>query len=199
MSSVFAPLEDTMDDATASVPKCVAMHGRIELIVGPMFCGKTTELELRMRRHMHARKRVLLVKYAGDTRYDAALVVTHDQRTAEAHAIVDKLADVVVPDGTDVILVDEAQFMPDAAAACSAWADAGHIVIVAALDGDFRRQPFPVTAALIPLAERVDKRAAVCMRCGEDAHFTYRKGMAGAVELIGGADIYEPRCRACWP
>lgn len=184
--------------------------GHIELIVGPMFCGKTTELKLRMRRHMHARKRVLLVKYAGDARYEDGdevsvgrrMVVTHDAARTEAHVAVRRLADVVVPSGTAVILVDEAQFMPDAAEVCDAWASAGYTVIVAALDGDYTRTPFPPIARLMARAERVDKRSAVCVVCGQDAAFTHRKAAAAAVttavELIGGEETYEPRCRACW-
>lgn len=203
---------------TLTKTKAKAKTGWIEMIVGPMFCGKTTELARRMRRHQHGKRAVLLVKYAADTRYESdgrkegegegaesgakvpRAVVTHDHSRAEAHCAVARLADVAVPLGTDVILVDEAQFMPDAVAMCSAWADAGYIVIISALDSDFRRQPFLVTAGLIAMAERVDKQTAVCVRCGSDAaHWTHRTVVSDALELIGGDEAYEPLCRGCWP
>lgn len=211
--------DDAVRIPTARFPTRALSHGStkaktkpktgwIEMIVGPMFCGKTTELARRMRRHQHGKRAVLLVKYAADTRYESdgrgaevpRAVVTHDRSRAEAHCAVARLADVAVPPGTDVILVDEAQFMPDAVTVCSAWADAGYIVIISALDSDFRRQPFAVTAGLIAVAERVDKQTAVCVRCGSDtAHWTHRTVVSDALELIGGDEAYEPLCRGCWP
>lgn len=198
---------DASHRSDTSPPNVAASHGttnlgRIEMIVGPMFCGKTTELARRMRRHQHGKRKVLLVKYASDTRYEVGSgreVVTHDAQRSAAHCAVRHLADVVVPPGTSVILVDEAQFMSDAVDVCSSWADAGYIVIVSALDSDFRRQPFPVTAGLIARAESVDKQTAVCMRCGGDAHWSHRTVVSDALELIGGDEAYEPLCRACWP
>lgn len=166
-----------------------------------MFCGKTTELMRRMRRHQHAGRGVLLVKYAADTRYsDECAVVTHDKHTTEAHASVCCLGDVVLPPGIDIVLIDEVQFMPDAVEVCERWANAGIVVICAGLDSDWRREPFAVISRLAARAECVDKLTAVCVRCKSDAaHWTHRTVTSDALELIGGGEAYEPLCRQCWP
>lgn len=100
--------------------------------------------------------------------------------------------------GYDVIAIDEGQFFPDVVEYSEEAANKGHVVIIAALDGDFRRKPFGRVLELIPMAERVDKLTAVCMTCFTDAAFTKRTVAATQIELIGGAEAYKPVCRACF-
>ena len=52
--------------------------GMLELILGPMFAGKSTELLRRVKRHAISGKSCLFVKYAADTRYDVEAISTHD-------------------------------------------------------------------------------------------------------------------------
>ncbi|KAM6403455.1 thymidine kinase, cytosolic [Rhynochetos jubatus] len=173
-------------------------RGQIQLIFGPMFSGKSTELLRRVRRFQLAQYRCLLVKYAKDTRYGAAGVSTHDRSTVEAlpaRLLRDVYQEAL---GAAVVGVDEGQFFPDIVEFCEGLANAGKTVIVAALDGTFQRKAFGSILNLVPLAESVVKLNAVCMECYREASYTKRLGAEREVEVIGGADKYHSVCRACY-
>ncbi|ELU05548.1 hypothetical protein CAPTEDRAFT_182750 [Capitella teleta] len=172
--------------------------GQIQVIFGPMFSGKTTELVRRMKRFQIANYSCLLIKYANDTRYtgDEGLA-THDKQVVPAVPAT-KLKDLwTKAEEADVIGVDEGQFFPDTVEFCEAMANKGKTVIVAALDGTFQREGFGDILKLVPLAESVIKLTAVCMQCYGEAAFTKRKGHEMKLEVIGGADMYLSACRAC--
>jgi thymidine kinase len=175
-------------------------EGRIELIIGPMFAGKTTELMRRVKREIHARRLCFVIKYAKDVRYHKDHVASHDKVTLRAKACVSHLADV----GDEwkyheVIAVDEGQFFPDLLDFCRTASDAGKTVIVSALDGDFLRKPFGSVCQLVPLCEVVTKLTAVCMMCHtKEASFTRRTIVSDEHVLIGGADMYIATCRECY-
>eukprot|EP00803_Ostreobium_quekettii_P010809 evm.model.scf_1908.2 EVM.evm.TU.scf_1908.2 scf_1908:17718-21544(+) len=181
-------------------PRDPADPGSIELIIGPMFSGKTTELMCRVRRHRAAGRLCLVVKSCKDTRYECERCVlsSHDRAELPATAV-ERLAELTnVEFMYRVIAVDEGQFFPDLAKAVEAWANAGKIVIVSALDGDFRRHAFKNVVALVPLAEDVVKKTAVCGSCRGSASFTHRLTAETSVEVIGGAETYIPLCRSCY-
>ncbi len=178
--------------------------GWLELIVGPMFSGKSEELIRRVRRAMIARQGVQVFKPALDDRFDAQAVASHDGRTVEAVPVQDA-ADLRarLDEGAHVVAVDEGQFLDDALVPLALeLADAGKRVIIAGLDLDFRGEPFGIMPALLAHAEVVEKLTAIC-RCGRAATRTQRL-IAGhpahardPVILVGAAERYEPRCRAC--
>ena len=170
----------------------------ISLIMGPMFSGKTTELQRRLRRFEVARRRILTIKYEADTRYSQKMS-THD-RSEMAALPVSALADVPASalEGIDVIGIDEGSFFPDIVSFCEAQANAGRDVIVASLDGDFQRKAFGDVVQLVPLAEEVTKLTAVCTGCAQPASFSRRLSAETAVEVIGGADKYIATCRKCY-
>ncbi|KAI6238921.1 Thymidine kinase, cytosolic [Aphelenchoides fujianensis] len=173
-------------------------RGSIHLIVGPMFSGKTTELLRQCRRHTLAKRKVAVVKYAKDTRYDDRMLSTHDGLKMEGLRAM-KLADVWGElRESDVVGIDEGQFFEDVVERTERLADEGKTVIVASLDGDFRRKPFESIAQLVPLAETVEKRAAVCQFCGHSASFTLRTIVSDVREVIGGAEAYKAACRDCF-
>ncbi|XP_032055698.1 thymidine kinase, cytosolic [Aythya fuligula] len=173
-------------------------RGQIQVIFGPMFSGKSTELMRRVRRFQLAQYRCLLVKYAKDTRYGTAGLSTHDRNTMEALPAC-LLRDVYQEAlGAAVIGIDEGQFFPDIVDFCEMMANAGKTVIVAALDGTFQRKAFGSILNLVPLAESVVKLNAVCMECYREASYTKRLGAEREVEVIGGADKYHSVCRACY-
>jgi thymidine kinase len=174
--------------------------GHIELILGPMFAGKSTEMLRRIRRYTAAKQRCLVVKFRADVRYDKDAMSTHDLQTMKARCL-DRLDDLApeVLDAWDVIGIDEGQFFPDIATFAERAANAGKIVIVAALDGTFERRPFGAILTLVPLAEQVVKLTSVCMRCHGSAAFTRRiDGNDHRLRIIGGADVYTACCRSCW-
>lgn len=174
--------------------------GRIDLILGPMFAGKTTELMRRVKRDIHARRKCFVIKYSGDKRYSDTNVANHDQMVLKAMAMVDHLEDVGnLWESYDVIAIDEGQFFPDLVSFCTMVADKGKTVYVSALDGDYQRKPFGKVCELIPHCEHVDKLAAVCMMCHQhEGNFTRRTVSSDKQELIGGADMYVAACRKCY-
>ena len=189
------------EDDDAAMPTTV---GKLQVIFGPMFSGKSTELQRRLRRHTVANRRVLVVKYAGDNRYDDKVgssnsAVTHDLATMPALPTKDLSNIDNVVHNYDVVGIDEAQFFDDVVGYCEKWAQLGKVVIVAALDATFQRKPFKSILGLVPLAEEVTKLTAVCTDCAADAAFTARTTKETAVEVIGGASCYKAVCRACYP
>eukprot|EP00758_Cryptobia_borreli_P003158 Tbor_TRINITY_DN3567_c0_g1::TRINITY_DN3567_c0_g1_i1::g.2966::m.2966/K00857/tdk, TK; thymidine kinase len=176
------------------------MPGRIELIMGPMFAGKTTELMRRVKREIQARKTCFTIKYAKDTRYSQLHICSHDQMTLRADAAVSYLRDVGDKwKKFDVIAIDEGQFYQDLLPFATTAADQGKIVFISALDGDYCRKPFPPINEIIPMCETIDKLTAVCMMCHDrPASFTRRTVASYEKELIGGADMYIATCRTCF-
>ncbi|KAL4648646.1 thymidine kinase, cytosolic [Arapaima gigas] len=173
-------------------------RGQIQVIFGPMFSGKSTELMRRVRRFQVAQYRCLVVKYAKDTRYSECGVATHDRSTMEA-VPASCLQDIYsLALEAAVVGIDEGQFFPDIVEFCEEMANMGKTVIVAALDGTFQRKPFGNILNLVPLAESVVKLNAVCMECFKEASYTKRLGEEKEVEVIGGADKYQAVCRACY-
>ena len=104
-------------------------------------------------------------------------------------------------EGTDVIAIDEAQFIPDLVPFCTDAADMHRKkIIVAGLDGDFKRNRFGAVLDLLPLCDSVTKLAGVCGECvGRPALFSMRIAVdKNTQELVGGSDLYKPVCRACY-
>jgi thymidine kinase len=172
--------------------------GGIQLIVGPMFSGKSTELVRRVQRYRHAKKSCLVINHASDKRYGANAVITHNTQKLEAVSCV-RLCDVTEQAlAHDVVAIDEGQFFDDLVDAVDKLADSGVTVIVAGLDSTFQRRPFSNICELVARAESVTKLLAVCLRCGDDAAFTRRLTTDTQTNLVGGAETYMPSCRRCF-
>ena len=176
--------------------------GWIELIVGPMFSGKSEELIRRVNRALIARQRVQVFKPAIDDRYVPEAVASHDGRSLKAVPVADVAAvRALLAIDTQVVAIDEGQFFDDSLVTLALeLADADKRVIVAGLDLDFRGEPFGPMPALLAHAEVVDKLTAICS-CGRAATRTQRL-IAGQpahyddpIILVGAAERYEPRCR----
>ncbi len=180
--------------------------GWIEVIAGVMFSGKTEELMRRVRRSVIARKRVQVFKSHLDDRYAGLFAVSsHDGNST--HAVpVDSSAQIAsrIDPTAHVIAIDEAQFLD--AGICdlvTQLASRGRRVIVAGTDTDFRGEPFGQMPRLLAIAEVVDKLHAICVLCGAPACRNQRliQGVPAAwdspVIMVGAADTYEARCRAC--
>ena len=174
------------------------MSGKLNLIIGPMFSGKSTILLTRYRRYRIAGKRCLLVKYAKDNRYDNSeeMLVTHDQIKYKAVSCqhLSEIEELVKEH--DVICIDEIQFYPDASETCDRWANGGKIVETCGLSGDFRRQPFPQISTLIALCDDIQHVKAVCEATGIDAPFSKRLTSEEEQEVIGSTDKYKAVSRS---
>jgi thymidine kinase len=180
-------------------------YGSVEIITGPMFCGKTDEMIRRLRRATIARQKVQVFKPAIDNRYDRVQVVSHAGSQFEATPVddLDGIRKHIAPD-TTVIAIDEAQFLnPGIVELVDELAERGVRVIVGGLDQDFRGEPFGPMPALIARAERVDKLHAICMVCGEEASRTQRlvngepAHYDDPIVIVGAEEMYEARCRRC--
>ena len=187
-------------DSYHSISTLPLGEGRLEVICGPMFSGKTEELLRRIRRSQIARLPTVLIKPSTDTRYAVSDVVSHD-KNAMSSVVVEKAQDIydaLEIDGKPALVVgiDEAQFFDDALPeVCSTLADQGMRVIVAGLDLDFNGVPFGSMPRLLALAEEVTKLHAVCAETGRSAHFSHKiAGSSDTVEL-GEKDKYIPLAR----
>jgi len=169
----------------------------LEIITGPMFSGKTTEL---IRRIVSLKKdsglRLLVINHHFDTRCHTKELQTHDGITYPAL----KTSEIMLVDirSYDVIAIDEAQFFSNLETFVHmALEKYGKWVIVAGLNGDYRQRPFGELHKLLPIANKIDLRSARCYRCSGHASFTKRiTGNTQTID-IGGADKYVATCRDC--
>lgn len=180
-------------------------RGRIEIVCGSMFSGKTEELIRRLRRAVIAKQQVQVFKPVIDKRYHVEKVTSHNGAAFEAVPVATAvhILDQLEP-GTTVVAIDEVQFFEaEVVNICNKLADQGMRVICAGLDMDFRGEPFGSMPDLIAQAEHVDKLHAICVVCREDASRTQRliDGEPAAYDdpivLVGAAEVYEARCRSC--
>jgi thymidine kinase len=180
-------------------------QGRIEVICGSMFSGKSEELIRRLRRAEIARQKAQVFKPRLDSRYGEGSVNSHDGRAAEAIPI-EHPPEILthLADDTTVVGIDEGQFLDHTLTAiCRQMTGRGIRVIVAGLDLDFRGEPFGPMPELLAQAEQVDKLHAICVVCGDEASRTQRliNGRPASyhdpIILIGATEAYEARCRRC--
>ena len=186
------------------MPSQIPAGGRVEVIAGPMFAGKTEELLRRVRRAAIAGQRVVVFSHALDTRAGGGRIASHAGLDAPSRAVgsAQEIVAAVEPEALDIVAIDEAQFFgPALVDIVRDLAARGLHVIVAGLDVTFLGQPFEPLPSLMAGAERVDKLTAVCSVCGADAIFHARVAAAGdtdvnlVTENVGGRETYQALCR----
>ena len=174
--------------------------GRIEVITGGMFSGKSEELVRRLVRAQIARQRIQVFKPTADSRHPPEVLITRDARELAADSVADSMAlrNAIDP-SVEVVGIDEAQFFDSGLVSLvTELADRGVRVIVAGLDQDYLRRPFGPMPVIMALAEFVDKTHAVCVQCGLAAHYSQRLAGGGDQVLVGDVEVYEARCRECY-
>ena len=174
--------------------------GWIEVVVGPMFSGKSEELIRRLRRAEYGKQRVQIFKPVIDQRFAKNGIVSHSglEIASELVATGSDILAKVAP-RTEVVGIDEAQFLGESVVeACQRLADAGKRVIVAGLDTDFMGRPFEPMPRLLAVAEEITKLLAICMRCGNPAMHTQRLVASEELIVVGAGGMYEARCRRCF-
>ena len=173
--------------------------GRIEVVCGSMFSGKTEELIRRMKRAKFAKQKVEIFKPSLDTRYSEEDVVSHDKNTIRSTPIDSSGAILLLASDIDVVGIDEAQFFDDGLVeVCNQLANNGVRVIVAGLDMDYKGIPFGPIPALCAIADEVTKVHAICVKCGALAYVSHRLIHNDKRVLLGEKDEYEPLCRECY-
>ena len=185
---------------TPSVP---GAPGRIEVITGPMFSGKSEELIRRLKRARIAKQRVACYKPDIDLRYHRTAIASHSSQTHDASVVTpnsDRLREDLFATGkideVDVIGLDEVQFFDnDVIPLALELVHLGKRVILAGLDTTFANEPFGPVPQLMALSDEVTKLSAVCMTCGQPAIHTQRLGQSQELVIVGAAGLYEARCR----
>ena len=176
----------------------VTEEGKIELIIGPMFSGKSTRLIGQIRKYTYKAKKTIMIKFFADKRYsEKSEVVTHDLLKYDSIDCKNLRDHFEKIKNYDVIGIDEGQFFPDLVEVCEELALMRKTVVVAALNGDFRMEPFPVIANLIPKADKIKLLKAYCFKCHRDAKYTLRIVQSNETVLIGAGEAYKPACREC--
>src|SRR5258708_2080032 len=177
--------------------------GRIEIITGPMFSGKSEELIRRLKRARIARQRVACYKPDIDLRYHRTAIASHSSQSHEAAVVTptsERLREDLFATGkideVDVVGLDEVQFFDAAIIPLTLeLVHLGKRVILAGLDTTFANEPFGSVPSLMALADEVTKLSAVCMVCGAPAIHTQRLGQSQELVVVGAAGLYEARCR----
>ncbi|OSB08382.1 thymidine kinase [Paraclostridium bifermentans] len=180
-------------------------HGYIEIVIGPMYSGKSEELIRRLKRAKIAKQNVVVFKPLIDDRYSKEDVVSHSGYTINAIPIKDSSEmEKYINEDTQVVGIDEVQFFDNEVVDMAIkLADKGIRVIAAGLDMDFKGEPFGPTPKLLAVAEFVDKIQAICSVCGQPATRSQRliNGKPAKYDepiiQVGAVESYEARCRKC--
>ncbi len=187
---------------TESNTGCV-LPGRLEVITGPMFSGKSEELIRRLRRAQIARQRAVCYKPDIDLRYHRTAISSHSAQTHEAVTVanITHLREDLFPglSEVDVVGLDEAQWLEEAIVPLAAeLVHLGKRVLIAGLDMTYAGEPFGSIPALMAVADEVTKLSAVCTVCGAPAIHSQRLGQSQELVVVGAAGVYEARCRRCF-
>lgn len=175
----------------------------LELIVGPMFAGKSSAILSRVRRARTLSWNCFLVTCAIDTRYDSsgAAIMTHDKEGISAVGLrsLEGVSELKDYQESKLVVIEEAQFFPDLFDfVVKAVEKDKKDVVVVGLDGDSDRKPFGKVLDLIPYCDKITKLTSLCKRCGDGTPALFSacvKGQKDSQVCVGGADMYEPMCR----
>ena len=193
------PISSSSSSASAS--------GYLELILGPMWSGKTSMLLTYYRQCCFCKLNVCVINFKADDRYSETMLSTHDKQmipcimgfSMEEIMLNSEYAKQI--NECDVILVNEGQFFHDIVEFTSEMVENRHKkVYICGLDGDFKREKIGKLLDLIPLSDKVTKLRALCGQCkdGTRAPFSFRNTNSTEQVLIGADDIYVPLCRKCY-
>ena len=185
--------------------------GYLEVIAGPMYCGKTEELIRQVKRAAIGKAKVQVFKHKNDIRYGTdRKVFSHTGISFECDFIctTKEILKKTKAD-TKIVAIDEAQWLGEELVdVVQELLDRGKHVIVTGLAMTFDRQPFVPIPTLMAIADKVTKLSSVCMICGSDAVFHKRITKGETVDpLVNDPSlvktlkdsVYEARCRRCFP
>ena len=183
-------------------------NGKLELIIGPMFSGKTSELIRRARKFysIYDNNKILLINSKLDNRYsNDNSIISHNNDIIECIKTYN-LTDIKLGflNDFDVIMIDESQFFDDLLKFVNILLSLNKFIIICGLDGDDKQEIFGDILKLIPLADDIIKLKAYCKKCFYDSNsiidapFTnriIRNPNTDAQKQIGSSDIFEAVCR----
>ena len=171
----------------------------VEIIIGNMFSGKTSELIRRLKRYRVLGKSISVINSSKDTRSEKDVIHSHDGVDFDCLKL-NKLSNALLDKNfcdADVVAVDEAQFFVNLKGFVQMCLFLKKTVILTGLDADYKQEKFGQIIDCIPVADSVTKLSALCMRCkdGTPGPFTKRLVDTNELELVGGCETYEAVCR----
>lgn len=174
-------------------------NGSLEIILGPMFSGKTTRIIERYKHFIRNNLAAVAINFADDTRYHDTMLSTHDKEMIpciQCMNIDELLKNDVITNYTH-ILINEGQFFKDVYETTLLLVEKfkKHVTICG-LDGDFKRVKFGKILDLIPFCDKVVKLSSIC-DCGHPAIFSHRITKETSQIVIGSSN-YKPLCRKCY-
>lgn len=181
--------------------------GYLELILGPMWSGKTSMLLTCHKQFCFCKLSVSVINFKADDRYSETMLSTHDKQMIPCMTGFSMEEIMRVPENakkineSDVILINEGQFFHDIVDFTIHMVEEQHKkVYICGLDGDFKREKIGKLLDLVPLSDKVTKLRALCGKCkdGTPAPFSFRNSSSTEQVLIGADDIYIPLCRKCY-
>jgi len=179
-------------------------EGYLELILGPMFSGKTSTLKKIYDQCMYCNIPVMVINYGADNRYcDASFMSTHDKikiPCVKGLSILEILeTNKEKVNESEVILINEGQFFKDIHTVIHLVEDLHKRVYICGLDGDFKKNKIGSLLDLIPHCDNVYKLKSLCSECrdGKSGLFSYRI-TDETDQVVIGVENYKPVCRACF-
>lgn len=181
--------------------------GYLEIIIGPMFSGKTTTLLNIAHNHWLKNRKVIVINHSHDTRYsNKGTISTHDGVKSKCITLPSlKIFESDHNDlfkKVDVVCINEAQFFDDLKEYVTSWVEKyNKHVIVSGLDGDYKRQKIGNILDLIPISDECNKIRAICTNCSKKclAPFTLRTHSDIEMQIvIGSKESYQAVCRTCF-
>ena len=177
------------------------MEGYLELFLGPMFSGKTTQLIQIYNTYTYIGKKVFTINFIADVRYHDQLLSSHDKimipciQTSNLKTILNNQE----VQSSQVILINEGQFFNDLFDSIEKWLKENKKIYVCGLDGDFERKKFGQILDLIPLCDKITKMTSLCSQCknGTPGIFSMRLTKEKEQTIVG-SDNYIPVCRSCY-
>ena len=181
-------------------------NGFFELIIGPMFAGKSTELLKHINSLKHINKSILVINHSWNNRYNSVGITTHSGLKYDDCITSDNLTSITTDNNDsfkncDIIIIEEIQFFSDAVENIKLWCDIyKKYVIVAGLSGNYFREPFPVISNLIPIADKITQVKAFCKKCSDGTCAIFSKKINNVdknnyKDETGGEDLYIAVCR----
>ena len=175
--------------------------GYLELIIGPMFSGKTSRIVEMYNQCKFCNIPVAVINHVLDNRYDAELLSTHDKIKIPCIKA-SKLGDVCNDPAilkADVILINEGQFFEDLYQIVDEFLKKGKKIYIVGLDGDFERKKFGIMLDLIPLSDKVTKLTSLCSSCKDGTPGIFSMRLTGEkIQKLVGSENYIPVCRKCY-
>ena len=170
------------------------------LIVGPMFAGKTHELQRLIQQEKTLNSNYIIIKPGIDNRYEQNMVVSHNMNK-EPCLVLNKMDEIYIlikDKNIKRIFIDEGQFFSDLKDVVIDLVEKYKMhIVVSGLDGDFHRNKFGQMLDLIPYCDSITKLSALCLNCndGTPAIFSHRINKSDDQVLIGEKNSYISVCR----